>query len=426
MQDGQPWLPGECDVSIRPGWFYHPREDHQLRSLSHLVALYYRSVGHNSNLLLNFPVALNGKIHPADSARAVEWRRTIDAELATNLLRKAEASADNHRGGSRRYAPDKAVDGKWDTYWATDDSVHHGCITLTLPQKEHINRLLIQEHIPLGQRVISFSVEYLADGKWLPVDTPEKTTTVGYKRILRFPTVETDQMRICFDKSRGPLCINNIEAFCAPVLLEEPAITRDGADRVIITSGDRESAIYYTTDGTTPSASSLRYDPSHPFVMPGKGQVKAVNIDTVTGRQSAVAVKRFDIPASRFTLKGGNREQTRGYKAMFDGNGYTAYYLPAGAKQEVVIDLGGTYRLRGFTYTPDQNRWASGVITRFELYVDNRPVAAGEFSNIKNNPIEQTVTFNPVKGRTVKLVATDLAGGSRAGIGEFSVLTDED
>ncbi|MDE6183132.1 MAG: discoidin domain-containing protein, partial [Rikenellaceae bacterium] len=157
-----------------------------------------------------------------------------------------------------------------------------------------------------------------------------------------------------------------------------------------------------------------------------KGQVKAVNIDPVTGRQSAVAVKRFDIPASRFTLKGGNREQTRGYKAMFDGNGYTAYYLPAGAKQEVVIDLGGTYRLRGFTYTPDQNRWASGVITRFELYVDNRPVAAGEFSNIKNNPIEQTVTFNPVKGRTVKLVATDLAGGSRAGIGEFSVLTDED
>ena len=426
MQDGQTWQPGECDVSIRPGWFYHPREDHQLRSLSHLVDLYYRSVGHNSNLLLNFPVALNGKIHPADSARAVEWRRTIDAELATNLLHKAEACADNHRGGSRRYAPDKAVDGDWDTYWATDDSVHHGCITLTLPQKQPLNRLLIQEYIPLGQRVISFSVEYHADGKWLPVEIPEKTTTVGYKRILRFPSIEADQIRICFDKSRGPLCINNIEAFYAPVLLEEPSITRDGADKVIITSGDNESAIHYTTDGTTPTASSPRYDPSHPFVMPGKGQVKAVNIDPATGRQSAVAVKQFDIPASRFTLKGGDREQVSRSKAMFDGNGYTAYYLPAGAKQEVAIDLGGTYRLKGFTYTPDQNRWASGVITRFELYVDNRPVASGEFSNIKNNPVEQTVTFSPVKGRTVRLVATDLTEGRRAGIGEYSVITADD
>ena len=353
MADGTKWEPGECDVSIRPGWFYHAREDHQVRSLSHLVDLYYRSVGHNANFLLNFPVALNGKIHPSDSARAVEWRKTIDAELQTNLLDHARAEADNYRGGSSEYAPDKATDGDWNTYWATDDSLHHGIITLTFPQKQAVNRLMIQEYIPLGQRIISFHVEYLNTGKWHPIGTNE----------------------------------------------------------------------------------SARYNPSQPYVMARKGVVKAISYDSQTGQQSPVSIEYLDVPTTNFTVnhvkqwaQGDKKvleKLKQSTKAMFDGNGYSSFYLPAEAKQEIEIDLGKIYDLKGFTYTPDQSRWGGGVITHYEFYAGNRLVASGEFSNIKNNPIKQTITFEPVKSRTVRLVAKNLINGQRAGIGEFTILTTD-
>ena len=77
-----------------------------------------------------------------------------------------------------------------------------------------INRLVLQEYIPLGQRVKKFVVEVFVGDVWVPVDTREETTTIGYKRILRFNTVGTDRLRIRFEESRGPLCISNIEAYC--------------------------------------------------------------------------------------------------------------------------------------------------------------------------------------------------------------------
>lgn len=84
--DGNQWVPAECDVSIRPGWFYHPEEDDRVKSPDQLVDLYYRSVGHNATLLLNFPVDRRGLIHPVDSANAVRFHEMIQQQLKTNLV----------------------------------------------------------------------------------------------------------------------------------------------------------------------------------------------------------------------------------------------------------------------------------------------------------------------------------------------------
>ena len=417
MEGAEHWMGGECDVSIRPGWFYHAREDHQTRSLAHLVDLYYRSVGHNANFLLNFPVALTGKITPTDSARAVEWHQTILNDLKVNLLKGINVKASNTRG--REYSASKVTDGNWDTYWATEDGVTDATLTFTLNETMDVNRILIQEYIPLGQRVRSFAIEAEFNGQWKPVETVDSTTTVGYKRIVRFHTVKADKIRIHFTNARGPLCINNVEAFHAPALVTEPIISRNGSDKVTIEAGDQGSDIYYTTDGTEPTTKSARY--SEPFAFSKKGTVKAISHDASFDKKSPVSSIRFDIPASAYMLVNPKDEKA---SVMLDGNGYTAYYLPEG-KQQLELELKEEALISGFTYVPNQNRDASGHISNYQLYVNNIKVAEGEFSNIKHNPIAQEIRFKPTKGKLIRLVATRITeNGKRAGIGEFSVITE--
>ena len=418
MKDGDKWLPGECDVSIRPGWFYHHREDHQVRTVPNLVDLYYRSVGHNANFLLNFPVALSGQIHPTDSARAVEWYHTIQAELKDNLLAGVKPKASDTRGSN--YKAVNVTDDSWDSYWATPDGVTTGTLTFPLPAGTQLNRVMIQEYIPLGQRVCAFAIEVEKEGVWSPVETSDTLSTVGYKRIVRFKTTQADALRISFTEAKGPLCINNVEAFLAPPLLEQPAIVRNAKNEVRIAVESEGAEIRYTTDGTEPTISSTSY--TEPFVLAGKGTVKAVSCDVASGKVGPVATRRFDLPASDYRVVEPKEEKAA---LMFDGNGYTTYYLPDG-KRAVTIELSAPHTISGFIYTPNQGRDAQGHIANYRLLIDGKEVASGEFSNIKNNPIEQEIRFTPVKGKKIVLQATRVVDEMKhVGIAEFSVITED-
>lgn len=209
--DGDAWIPAECDVSIRPGWFYHPSEDGKVKTPQQLADIYYNSVGHNATFLLNFPVDRSGRVNPVDSANAIAFRRQISDEMGRNLLRKAKVEATSVRG--RKFSASRLNDGNWDTYWATPDGVTSATVTCTFSKNTPIHRILLQEYIPLGQRVGSFRVEAKVDGQWQPIDCGEETTTIGYKRILRFPQVVASALRIHFIEARGELCINNIEVY---------------------------------------------------------------------------------------------------------------------------------------------------------------------------------------------------------------------
>ena len=418
LETADKWLPGECDVSIRPGWFYHHREDHQVKSLPHLVDLYYRSVGHNANFLLNFPVALNGQIHPTDSVRAVEWYHTIQAELKTNLLKDIEPQASVCRG--RGYEADHVTDGDWESYWATPDSVTTGSLTFALPAGTSLNRVMLQEYIPLGQRVKAFTLEVMNGGNWQPVVTSDSLTTIGYKRIVRFKTTTAEALRVNFTESRGPLCINNVEAFLAPSLLQQPTIQRNAKNEVFLRVVGETSDIYYTLDGSTPTAASKKY--TGPFVLDGKATVKAITYDATTQKSGPVASQYFDLPSSEYHVVSPKEGRVG---EMFDGSGYTTYYLPQG-KREVVVKLGSAHQINGFVYTPNQGRDAQGHISHYELLIDGKKVASGEFSNIKHNPIAQKISFDPVKGRTITFRCLRTAGDvPYIGIGEFSVITTD-
>ena len=210
-ENGSSWLPAEVDVSIRPGWFYHANEDGKVKTINELCKIYYNSVGHNANMLLNFPVTPDGRIHPTDSALAVKLQETISKELANNLLSDAKVSADNERGC--RFLASKVNDGNPETYWATDDDYPYGTISFSMDKPVTMSKVIIQEYVKLGQRVKSFYLEGEKDGKWFRINTYDETTTVGYKRIVRFDPIEVDKLVINFEESRGPLCISNIEAY---------------------------------------------------------------------------------------------------------------------------------------------------------------------------------------------------------------------
>lgn len=182
------WYPSEVDVSIRPGWFYHAEEDAKVKSLKHLSDIYFQSVGYNSVLLLNIPPDRRGLIHQADSVRLKEF-------------------ADYRQ---RIFADNRVVDGE--KLWQVQPG---GEQVYQLKPGSVINLVMLQEDITKGQRVEAFRVEAWMNGQWTQI---AEGTTVGYKRMVRFPEVKTDRLRIKVLNSRLSANICKVAAFYAEAL----------------------------------------------------------------------------------------------------------------------------------------------------------------------------------------------------------------
>ena len=311
-EDGELWVAGETNTSIRPGWFYHETENEHVKSLSKLMDTYYKSVGRNSCLLLNFPVAPNGRIHPTDSLRGIAFKRMIDEVFKENLI----ASPPTPLQGER------------------------GVVTYTIDIKEGAacNRFVAEEDIALGQRVKKFTLEALVDGKWLPlkdelVEDGDGLTTIGHRRIICFPTVKATQFRFTITDTKAEPIIKKLGLYLAP------EITADIAD-----SGEKK-------------CSGL-----HIF---------------------------FSSP------------------------------------KQMMIDWDQEQTFTTFRYLPPQNT-RDGVITHYTLWASTdwthwTKLASGEFSNIVNNPIWQTIKFPATKARIIRFDADRLAEGERMGYGDIDV-----
>lgn len=202
---GEKWVAAETDVSIRPGWFWRESENSRVKSLDELLKIYYESVGRNSLLLLNVPADKRGHIHEIDSTRLMEFHGAIHEIFSENLADGAVAVASNERGGSRKFSASNLLDGDYGSYWAVDDDVLTPSVTFSFDAPKRFNRVVLQEYIPLGQRIAGFTVEALgADGCW---KTIADETTVGYKRIVLVPQTEAMAVRV-----------NVTDALACPVL----------------------------------------------------------------------------------------------------------------------------------------------------------------------------------------------------------------
>ncbi|WP_027585393.1 alpha-L-fucosidase [Prolixibacter bellariivorans] len=212
-QNGKFWMPAEADVSIRPGWFYHPSENDKVKSLKELVEIYFHSVGNGASLNLNIPPDRRGRINPVDSVRLMEFHAWLQEAFDDNLLERAHVTASSIRGGSDKYAAGNIIDDDPETYWATNDGEKGGTVIFQLPGEETFNCFMVQEYIPLGQRVTNFSVDVWQNGEWRPI---AKGNTIGYKKLLRFPMVTANKVRLNIEQAMACPVISAAGLFLLP------------------------------------------------------------------------------------------------------------------------------------------------------------------------------------------------------------------
>jgi alpha-L-fucosidase len=175
-KDGKLWIPAETDVSIRPGWFFHEKENDKVRTGKDIVNLYYKSVGRNSLLLLNIPPDRRGLLHENDVASLKDFRSILDETFKTNLA----------LGKTQTVLTDKKV--------LTDAPLSINTpLTIDFGKETTFDRALIQENIMKGQRIERAKLEYWTGSDWQLI---QEFTTVGYKRLLRFEAVAARKVRL--------------------------------------------------------------------------------------------------------------------------------------------------------------------------------------------------------------------------------------
>ncbi len=211
---GTDWMPAECDVSIRPGWFYHASEDNRVKTPAQLLRIYYNSVGRGACLNLNLPPDRRGRIHENDVKSLREMRRILDLTFATDFAKNAKLTASNIRGAARQFAPENVLDGNRESYWATDDAVTTTELVLDLVKPATFNIVSLREYLPLGQRVDAFALDLWKEGAW---EEFFKGTSIGNLRLVRTTARTADKIRLRITKAAACPAISEVGLFAEPV-----------------------------------------------------------------------------------------------------------------------------------------------------------------------------------------------------------------
>ncbi len=417
------YQPAETNTSIREGWFYRNDHEQGVRSADDVFDMYERAVGGNSIFLLNIPPNTEGKFPDRDVKVLEEVGNRIKNTYSNNLLATASG-------------PGQVLDNDDQSYLLLDKEKSFE-IVLETPIK--LNRFVIQEAIAThGERVSAFSLEAMLEGDW---KTIAEGNNIGYKNILRFPEITTDQLRVNVLDERLEPAISHVSAFYyktrPPQLIIERSIEgmvsieAQKADfgwktyaQDIAGSLNRDLSIRYTLDGTEPTAESTLYE--EPFYL-AHGEVKAAAFGKED--QGAVASILFGAVKKSWTLLASSAS-VNGYEATkaIDGKKETYWKAKAEEKPQITIDLGEQLTLTGFTYLPPLKD-KEGMIALGNIYYSSdgsnwQILESFEFGNLINDPSLRRHDFEePVDAKYLKLEAVRIAGGHGfAAIAELGLL----
>lgn len=179
QRQGTHWLPAECDVSIRPGWFWHETENAEVKPAAALIRLYYGSAGRGANLLLNVPPNRDGLLSKEDAASLAEFGKYRRATFATDLAGGSKAASSSERG---KFTAANLVDGRVDTFWAADEAAREAEVAFDLSRESSFSVIRVAEAIRFGQRIDAIAVDQWKDGAWSQIAA---ATSIGPRRLIR-------------------------------------------------------------------------------------------------------------------------------------------------------------------------------------------------------------------------------------------------
>lgn len=206
-RNGKSWVPAECDVPLRKGWFWHPEQKNQVKTPEQLFDLYLKSVGRGAALDLGIAPTTSGLLADEDVESLKGFGVLVKETFKNNLLSTAKLTASNDRGKS--YAAANLVDENWNSYWATSDEIHEANFTIEWKSPQAIDFIRLREYIQLGQRIEKVTVESFENGKWMEVGN---ASSVGACRIIAFDkTLLAAKIRI---RIEAPVCLTLSELGC--------------------------------------------------------------------------------------------------------------------------------------------------------------------------------------------------------------------
>jgi alpha-L-fucosidase len=210
-EKGPDWVPAECDVSIRPGWFWRASEDAKVKSVQELMDIWYGSVGRGSNLLLNVPANTDGLISDVDVKRLAELDQALKKEFAHEVL-VSEAEALGADGTSLEPAKN-LIDGNEQTCWRDHSPKWSGQIKFTFPAETVVDRVVLEEPIQFGQRVRSFKIHSADRANGYKVLATG--TTIGVQRVIKIPPTKLKEIWVEIDSSRDTPALSEVRFFNA-------------------------------------------------------------------------------------------------------------------------------------------------------------------------------------------------------------------
>ncbi|MDV3751291.1 alpha-1,3/4-fucosidase [Elizabethkingia anophelis] len=404
----------EVDTSIREGWFYRDDVYQKVRSADDVFDIYERSVGGNATFLLNIPPNRDGKFSDQDVKVLSETGKRIKETYSKDLLQGAKG-------------PKQVLDHNDVTY----SLLNNNQLIIETPKLVTFNRIMLQEAISThSERVESHAVDAWVNGEWKEIAA---ATNIGYKRILRFPEITTQKIRLRILESRGQVFMSSISAYYYQMKPPQLAIAQDQTGKVSIyaqkqdfnwnvhnetetKSSDKDFNIYYTTDGSEPDSNSLKYN--GPFEKE-QGTIKAVAI--LKGERGSTQTEMVGIAKNKWKLidaKEGTKNHSA--EAAFDANPKTFWQSTSQAlPQNLSLDLGNMYTLTAMVYTP-QTAFGGGMMAKgiVEISADGKKwetVSAFEFGNLVNDPSKRSLYFKQaVKTRYVRVTAQEIVGNSQA------------